>query len=155
ASDGPWVAGVYLRGAPKQGLKEVVHAPPPPPPASAPAATCNDDGERGTGNVSISCDGKAIDVYFDGQFLQHAPGQMPLRVDNAGAGCHRVKVDCWTGVFKHGVVYDGPLKVYGDHEARYNGRPGALDLVGKSPLAPPPPAVSHEGLRDAMEYLHD
>jgi hypothetical protein len=151
AGNGPWVVGLYQKGAPRQKIKEVVQAPPPvavapsrpsapPPPPAAP--TCSDDGERGSGNLTISCEGVAIDVYFDGQFIRHAPGEMPIRIYDAGAGCHRVKVDCWKGVFKHGVVYEGPIKVYGYHEARYNGRPGALDLVGKSALEAPPPVVA-------------
>jgi hypothetical protein len=144
--EGPWIVGLYQRGAPKQKIKEMQKPAPPPPAAAAPppppAPTCHDDGERGTGDATFSCDGGAIDVYFDGQFIKHAPGQMPLRVNHVGAGCHRVKIDCWTGVFKHGVVYDGPVKIYGGHEARYHGRPGALDLVGKSEFAPPPPAVA-------------
>jgi hypothetical protein len=156
--DGAMVVGLYARGAPKQALPQVAPRPvAAAPAAAAPEAPCVDDGEEGPAQASFSCEGKAIDVTLDGEFLQHQPGEMPI-VRDVAPGCHRVKVDCWTGIFKHGVVYNGNVKFAAGYQSRFNGRPGALDLVGKSKLAPPPPAapqVSREQLDDAREYLKD
>jgi hypothetical protein len=157
--DGPFAIGIYAKGAPK-----VAMAPPPPPPPAPVAAPppaevpCVDDGGGGDGHAVFTCDGKAMDVTFDGQFIQHNPGEMPIRVNNANAGCHRVKVDCWTGVFKHGVVYDGPVKVRAGGENRYYAHAGVLTVSGFTdlqPATPPPPQFSRDQLDDASDALKD
>src|SRR5262249_37240129 len=135
---GAYVVGLYAKGAPKQALAQVAEKPQPVQQAPVQEATCVDDGETGPAVASFSCDGVAIDVTLDGQFLQHKPGEMPFRRD-VNPGCHRVKVDCWKGVFKHGVVYNGPVKFKAGFESRFNARPGGIDLVGTSGLAPPAP----------------
>lgn len=137
----------------------VAAPPPPPPPAAsslAPSMNCSDDGADGYGSMVVSCaDCGAMGIWFDGQMQQVGQGATSWRIDAVSAGCHTLKVDAWTGLFKHTLWYDGKVKVMQNMEARYESRAGKFELVGKNKIAPPPPTLSADAVNDALDYVKE
>ncbi len=165
APKGDYRLVIFAKGAAAINVMQKGGAPAPAPAAApapqansalAPSLPCSDDGADGVGSMVVSCDGcGALSIWFDGQMQQVGQGVTSWRVDGVSAGCHTLKVDAWTGLFKHTLWYDGKVAILQNMEARYQSRAGKFELVGKNKIAPPAPAVSADSINDALDFVKD
>jgi hypothetical protein len=100
-----------------------------------------DPGPVHSGNnaaLLVSCDCGAMEIYLDGQLFNAQQGS--FRIHDLGSGTHALKIMGWPHPFKRAKYFEGSINLHANTETRIQVSKDGATVLGKSPLAPPPPA---------------
>jgi hypothetical protein len=114
--------------------------------------------QNGPGTLIVTCDCN-FSLFLDGSEMNTGNIRNNVRVDNVEPGRHSIQISMWSNPFHHEVIYDGYVDVTPGAELRAKASRGKLEIYGKSPNNPPPPAFDsvkfNELLGDVVDILKE